>query len=332
MIPASTSAPAQTPSHAVLASAADWYARLRDGRAESRDRDAWRAWLAADEAHRTAWRQVEEISRGLEPLHDLPSPRRAAQALGVATDRLRARRRALVGVAVLASAGALGGLGHGQGWLPARLLALGADHHTWIGEQQALTLADGSLLWLNTASAVNLRFTDDERVIELVDGEVFIATAEDAGRPFVVDTPHGRLRALGTRFNVRLGAGASQVAVFDGAVEIRVTDGLTGIVRAGRQAGFHTGHIGAGQAADPAREAWTQGALVADDITLREVVAELRRYRRGHLGVADEVAELKVYGNFPIRDAERVLTMLASALPIRIHEPLPWWTRIEARR
>lgn len=62
MIPASTSAPAQTPSHAVLASAADWYARLRDGRAESRDRDAWRAWLAADEAHRTAWRQVEEIT------------------------------------------------------------------------------------------------------------------------------------------------------------------------------------------------------------------------------------------------------------------------------
>ena len=62
------------------------------------------------------------------------------------------------------------------------------------------------------------------------------------------------------------------------------------------------------------------------------VIRELRRYRRGHLGVADEVAGLTVYGNFPVHDTDRVLRMLASALPIRIEQPLPWWTRVEARR
>ena len=62
------------------------------------------------------------------------------------------------------------------------------------------------------------------------------------------------------------------------------------------------------------------------------MIRELRRYRRGHLGVADEVAGLTVYGNFPVHDTDRVLRMLASALPIRIEQPLPWWTRVEARR
>ena len=80
-----------------------------------------------------------------------------------------------------------------------------------------------------------------------------------------------------------------------------------------------------------AREAWTQGTLVADNITLRDVVRELRRYRKGHLGIADEVADLTVYGNFPIQDTDRVLAMLASALPIRIEQPYVWWTSIEKR-
>ena len=84
-------------------------------------------------------------------------------------------------------------------------------------------------------------------------------------------------------------------------------------------------------AADVAREAWTQGALLADNIPLRQVVDELRRYCPGHLGVDDAVADLRVYGNFPIQDPARVLRMLASALPIRIAQPMPWWTRIEAR-
>ena len=88
----------------------------------------------------------------------------------------------------------------------------------------------------------------------------------------------------------------------------------------------------ASEAAEIAREAWTQGTLAADNIVLREVIHELRRYRKGHLSVADEIAELKVYGNFPIQDTDRVLRMLASALPIRIEQPLPWWTSIEAQK
>jgi transmembrane sensor len=122
------------------------------------------------------------------------------------------------------------------------------------------------------------------------------------------------------------------LAVYEGAVEIHTSaTGITRIIRSGQQTRFSQDRIAADVAADLAREAWTQGTLVADNLALREVVRELRRYRAGHLGIADEVADLKVYGNFPIRDTDRVLRMLTTALPIRVAQPLPWWTRVEAR-
>ncbi|MBS3934647.1 MAG: FecR domain-containing protein, partial [Sulfuritalea sp.] len=194
-------------------------------------------------------------------------------------------------------------------------------------------LADGSRLWLNTASAIDLRFDARARQIRLLAGEIFIATAPDAHRPFLVDTAHGRLRALGTRFNVRQEDGETRLAVYHGAVDIRTAAGdATRIVAAGRQARFTKNDITSIESADFAREAWTRGALVADNITLGEVVRELRRYRQDPLDVADAVADLKVYGNFPIRDTDRVLAMLASALPVRIDQSDPARTRIEAVR
>lgn len=327
-----TSTTSNEPSHAVLEQAAQWYAELRDGKAESQTKDAWQSWLQASEEHRTAWRYVEEISSSLEPLRGMPDPRDAANQLCSVNNRLNVRRRTLAGIALLAGGGMLGWLGWRNTLLPANLIALAADYSTDTGEQREITLADGTRLWLNTASAINIRFTSQERRVVLMTGEIFIITAGDAVRPFLVDTVHGQMRALGTRFNVHLDGGETRLAVFEGAVEISTaTTDETAIISAGQQANFTAGHIRAAQSADQARAAWTQGMLVVENIALRDVVRELRRYRKGHLGISDKVADLAVYGNFPIHDTDQVLDMLASVLPIRIHQPYPWWTSIETR-
>lgn len=324
---------APRPSHAVLEQAAHWYALLRDGKAPAQDRARWQAWLGSDATHQAAWRYVEGIGRDFEPLRGRADARVAADTLSVATACLHTRRRVLAGVAAVAGGVSLGWLSWREALLPASVMAWGADHRTGIGERREIALADGSRVWLNTASAVNVSINATERIVALVEGEVFIATAADASRPFFVQTEHGRMQALGTRFNVRLDADRTLLAVYEGAVEIRAAaGGATRVLAAGQQANFNATEILAPETADPAREAWTQGALIADSISLRQVVDELRRYRRGHLGVADEVADLTVYGSFPVQEPERVLRMLASALPIRIEQPLPWWTSIEAKR
>lgn len=211
-------------------------------------------------------------------------------------------------------------------------MAWAADYRTGIGEQREIILADGTRLWLNTASAIDVHFNASERRIKLITGELFIDTAKDARRPFQVDTAQGQLRTLGTRFNVRQEEGETWLSVYQDVVEIRTSaNGATRIIPSGQQTRFTEDRIAAGDAADLTREAWTQGTLIADNIALREVVQELRRYRKGHIGTADDVADLKVYGNFPIRDTDRILRMLASALPICIEQPLPWWIRVEAK-
>jgi transmembrane sensor len=323
-------APARKPSHAALEQAAEWYARLRDGAAGERERTDWQRWLRAAEEHPIAWRYVEDISRGFEPLRNMPDSRQVANSLCVAQARLLTRRRALAALAGVGLLGSLGWLGRHE-ILPDVLMAWTAGYRTGTGEQRDLRLADGSRVWLNTASAIDIDFNAHERRIALVAGEIFIDTAHDAKRPFLVDTAQGRLRALGTRFNVRREGGELHLTVYEGGVEIRTTGGASALLFAGRQAHFTGDAVAPAAPADMAREAWTRGALVADGLTLREVVEELRRYRKGHLGVADEVAGLRVYGNFPIHDTDRVLRMLVSALPIRIERPFSWWTRIERR-
>ncbi|MCZ2497994.1 DUF4880 domain-containing protein [Xylophilus sp. Kf1] len=332
-MPPSIEDAAALPSQAVLQQAATWYACLRDGRAGTTDHAGWQDWVHADPAHRAAWRHVQDIAGQFEDtLGGRPEARQAADALGVATGRLRSRRRALSGLAAAGGVTLAGWLGWRESLLPDGAMAWSADYRTGTGEQREIVLADGSRVWLNTRSAIDVLFDARERVVVLVEGEIFIATAHDAARPFLVRTGHGRLQALGTRYNVRREAGRTLLAVYEGAVEIRAEGGSVRRLAAGRQARFDQNVISAAEPADDARSAWTDGVLVAENITLRQLLQELQRYRHGHLGVADEVADLRVYGNFPAHDPDRVLRMLASALPVRIEQPLPWWTSVEARR
>ena len=111
------------------------------------------------------------------------------------------------------------------GWrhpsLRQELLAWNADYRTATGEIREIVLADGTRAWLGAASALDVNYGLELRLLRLLAGEVHIETAPDAQRAFVVDTPHGRLRALGTRFNVKLTQHGSLLAVYQGAVEIR---------------------------------------------------------------------------------------------------------------
>lgn len=318
------------PSHRAMEQAAEWYALLGSEEATETDRKRWLTWLAHDPEHQQAWQYVEQVSRRFAPLQSTPDPRRTAEGLWEAHTRLLQRRRVLAGIAGLAGAGLIG-LGT---WrhkpLPLMAQAWRADYRTATGETRKLELPDGSRLWLNTGTAVDQHFDARQRRLQLVTGEAFIDTAPDPSRPFVIETPQGWLRALGTRFTVRLDGEQTLLAVYEGAVRIRTRQGAGVTLQAGEQVRFGAEAPDSVQPADPAREAWRRGVMVAQDITLREVVAELSRYRHGHLGLDPEVADLRVFGNFPLTDTDDTLDMLASALPVRIRRTLPWWVSIEA--
>ncbi|MBB3103846.1 FecR domain-containing protein [Azomonas macrocytogenes] len=317
------------PDHAALQQAAQWYARLSADPADQATRVAWQQWHGQHEMHRLAWQYVERVSQRFASLQD--DSVTAAQTLRSARRAGISRRQTLRSLTLLAGGSLLGWIGWRVTPLPQLWMAWRADYHTGTGEIRDLMLADGTHLWLNSASALNVDYRADVRQLRLLTGEILIDTAHEA-RPFIVATAQGRLRALGTRFSVTQQDGHTLLAVFDGAVEVRTAgSAATHIVQAGRQLRFDNQAIGPEAPAQQTREAWTQGMLLVNDIPLAEFIEELNRYRHGYLGVSPQIAGLRVMGTYPLHDTEQILSMLESALPIRIQRTLPWWTSIEAR-
>ena len=317
-----------------LEEAANWYAALQADGERGQQRRAWSEWLAASPRHRRAWAHIESVSRRFAPLRAQSEAEReaAAVAVRVSAKQAASRRRVLACLTALSGAGLTAWLTWRFTPVPALVVAWRSDYHTGVGEQRDVVLADGTRVWINTDSALDVDYDDTRRLLTLKAGEILVDTGTDPrARPFYVDTRHGRMQALGTRFTVRQTSSFTELSVFEGLVEIRTRSGITERVGAGKQRSFTGDTISSAVAADPAREAWSHGVILADDISLAMLIDELGRYQRGHIGVDPRVADIRVVGRFPTGNPDQTLAMLARDLPISIRRTLPWWTTIEPR-
>ncbi|WP_304167425.1 FecR domain-containing protein [Lonsdalea britannica] len=322
--------PPTKPGFESLQEAADWYAQLleEDGEHSELHR-RWQRWLDESAEHREAWIYVQTISQRFQPLRgELHQP--STDAL-LRSPRV-SRRRALKLTALLTSGALLSWMGYRYTPLRGSLLAMAADNRTVTGEIKQVTLSDGSRIWLDTASAMDIRYTTTERQLILRSGQIFIATAPDQQRPFIVVSDQGRMQALGTRFSVSQQDESTQLNVYDGIVAVtpRQESGMRRIT-AGQQWRFTADGQGTLDRLDSLDADWRTGKLSADDTPLGEVIARLSRYRRGHLSCAPDIAALRLMGTFPLDNTDRALEMISRALPIRINRRFSWWVTVEKK-
>lgn len=324
----------------LLSEAAEWFAILQDENISDDERCRWQHWLAASPAHAQAWQRVESIGQPFARIAGRTPPGAARQALSRSSSAGRRRVLQLL---------SFGGLFLGSGLLLRQTLpwqywmhdyaVARAAQRTAVGEQRRLTLTDGSTLDINTASAVDLDFGPYLRRIVLHEGEILVESVPDKHsppRPLVVDTPFGRLTALGTRFNVRGDMQGVRLAVFEGTVRIAPASGGPHLdVGAGQQARFSAERIDADGQADPAREQWAHGQLIADNIPLAVFIDELGRYTPVRLEIDDAAGRLRLLGVYriaePARDVPRILAALESALPVRVQTTSNKTVRISGR-
>jgi len=95
---------------------------------------------------------------------------------------------------------------------------------TAVGEQRTCKLQDGSMVYLNTDSRLEVEFTKAVRGVRLVRGEALFVVEHDTRRPFIVTSGDARVRAVGTQFDVKTLGDATDVAVVEGVVQVTVTD------------------------------------------------------------------------------------------------------------
>ena len=286
------------------AEAADWFARQCRLSITTDELYAFRDWRR-DPANAAAFAAVEATwieAGGLihdpdiraateEALRTHPSRRTSAEAA--------TRSRWLLG---LATAGAIVVIGGVLVFQPA------PTYETQVGQQRLITLQDGSRVRLNTNSKLVVRYRRDERRVVLARGEAFFEAAHNADRPFVVEADGTRVRAIGTKFDVRRDADLVRVTLLEGRVQVAKLDQPpSATLTPNQQLTVTPKGMSPIRSTDAAEASgWTSGRLIFHQTPLEDAVAEVNRYSSDKLvlEVPVALARTPVSGAFNTGDTQ----------------------------
>lgn len=320
----------------IIEQAADWLVRLDGDGVGAEENAAFETWKKIDPRHAEAVERMAGFIGNIQGLRTTVSDTRPLHAaLDAVSSSPRKRSRTGYPGAILALLLTLSlpiwlAL---QKYPPAYLLA---DIHTATGEPESMQLADHTRLTLKGGSAVNLHYDDSKRTVNLVRGEILLDVARDARRPFVVETRQGNIRALGTRFAVRIDDDATVLTMLESKVLAKAVakpdnEGIT--VSAGQRVRIDTGGLGAVEKIDATSvaDAWKFNQLVVVNAPLPDVLDELARQRSGiiHYDRA-ALAEIRVSATLPLGDTDQALSLLSASHHLRISGFTQWLVRVEA--
>lgn len=323
------SAKASPAGDVVAEEAAEWLVRLSDDGAKAEDYAAFESWKQSDTRRAEAAGRMTGLIdrlRGLRMTNDTRTLHATLEAVG-AYPQKRSRSRRVGTMLVLLLALALPFWLTLQQYPPAYLLA---DIRTATGLPEARQLADHTQLTLKGASAVNLHFNDQQRTLELVRGEILLDVARDTTRPFVVETRHGSIRALGTRFAVRSDGEVTVLTMLESKVVVKAavaTDFQELVVSAGQRVRIGADGFGALESIDAGSvaDAWKFNQLVVQDAPLPDVLDELKRQRIGLIRYdRAALADIRVSAVVPLGDTDQALRLLSASHHLQITGVTPW--------
>ncbi|RBJ85597.1 FecR family protein [Pseudomonas sp. MWU12-2534b] len=292
--------------------AIDWLVLLHSGHATPAQRMAFQQWRQRSQAHAAAAAEAQQLWGELGHTETA----RAHQALPAVGRRPRRFWPALAASLLLA-------VGCGIGWQ--QWPALSSDYHTGVGQQQRITLADGSRVTLNSGSALSVAYSTHERRVVLRAGEALFEPLADPQRPFVVQAQAQQLQSAASAFSVRRDNDQLTVVVREGQVQFS-GDHAPVLLQADQRLQYQPGQpLLAQQSVDAASlTAWQRGKLIFNGRPLGEVIAELERYQHGRILISDgQLAALAISGVFDLHDPQGSLKALQQRYPLQVTY-LPW--------
>lgn len=198
--------------------------------------------------------------------------------------------------------------------------------NTPLGEQRQIALADGSSISLNTATEIEVVFSQDKRVVHLNKGEAYFEVAHAPERPFYVHVGSGVVRVVGTRFNVRNSAGSNLVTVTEGKVSLASTLDDNGdisadvLLTANQQLSLEDAYAGipAKRVDAKAISAWKEKQLIYREVDLEAMVKDLNRYFDTKFTILDpELKKRKVFASIQLSDFKTTLKIVEASLDLK---------------
>lgn len=307
--------------------AAAWDARLRGGKAGVRDHRAFQAWLQEEPAHQAAHDRLQAALRLLRRHADLPelSALRDEARNGVNAGKRR-RIASILSVAMGVAASLLLFVvmpATDRGAAVLAQLRGESIYATAPGESTKVTLADGSVVTLDSDTRMAVRLAPARRDIVLLRGRALFRVAKDAARPFVVSAGSRSITALGTVFDVRVSPRELRVTLAEGSVAVRPLAAGRGarqqILKPRQQL------VASGSAAPVLRTvdvdnalAWADRQFFFEDEPLGTAIDEINRYADLKMIVDPAVAQLRISGMFRASDQDDFIEALKLTVPVDV--------------
>jgi transmembrane sensor len=319
--------------------AAAWILR-RDRGLTATEYDAFSQWLATDSRHgaslaryRRDWDRLDQLAEWQPKHSQRPNPDLLAPP---------SRRIHWVLPLGLAAAAALT-LAVYTPWSRTTVALLPVSPAVSVASLEERLLEDGSRIELNRGAAVTVNFTPGERLVHLERGEAHFSVAKNPARPFIVDAGGVRVRAVGTAFDVRIGAAAVAVLVTEGRVQFNgpaapanpahadETNTLpapaasTQFLEAGQRAVVSLAPSGPSpQVVRVSTDeidrllAWQPRLLDFTTARLSDILAEFNRHNQVQLTIADpDLAALRISASFRSDNIEGFVRLLEASFGVR---------------
>lgn len=170
------------------------------------------------------------------------------------------------------------------------------------GGQYAVTLPDGTKVWLNASSSLRYptQFTGAERRVS-VTGEAFFEVTHNTHQPFIVDTDLQTLQVLGTVFNINAYADERQTAttLVEGKIAIRkkATGHNPVILRPGQQSLMDERAVKIVPVDVQEEIAWKDGKFVFYNSAIQAVMRQLARWYDVEIVYVDDVSAISFTGS-----------------------------------
>ena len=310
-------------------SASEWFALVRSGRVDPRLDRQWSQWMAVGDDHEKAYESRElawELSADLRAAPSVRALLDDADSLvrefEHPTTIARVRRwlqpwpaglaATIVAVVVLIP-------------LLVRYNSIStSDYATAKGEQQTVTLADGSTVSLNTATRLRVKYSHGARSVEMIEGEALFAVAKDPTRPFEVHARQGVATAVGTEFDVRINGLTVVVSVLEGTVAVAADQAARNTATVAVTTGYRVNYSDGGSMSAPSTadvagiRGWLSQRIVFNDVTLEAALAEYNRYAAIPVVLGNpELASRHINGVFRIGDEAAFLGALNQGLHLK---------------
>ena len=142
------------------------------------------------------------------------------------------------------------------------------------GNSNTLLLPDGTKVWLNAESTIKYpsSFLGLQRNIE-IEGEAYLEVAHNRWRPFIVNTPNGKIKVLGTKFYLSSTNEEKDfmVSLIEGSVKIS-SGNKSATLKPGYRAQFKDGEFKQSVIRTLESELWKDGIYYFKDKSFDELM------------------------------------------------------------